>query len=262
MTGHPERAAVQPPTAPDPAPDGLRLGRVPMILMYHGVADVGEDPNLLCVTPSRFAEQMTWLKRHGLRGVGIGALVDAMRAGRGRGLVGITFDDGYVNVAEDALPVLLRHGFTATMFIISGLLGRSNEWDEGPAWPLMSADQVGTLAEAGMEIGSHGATHRRLAGAGASRVEAEVSGSRASLGQLMGAPVRGFAYPYGSMDAAARQAVRDAGYDYACAVQTPMSELGFMALPRIYVGQRDGARRMAAKRLLFRGYIAVKGRRQ
>ena len=63
------------------------------------------------------------------------------------------------------------------------------------------------------------------------------------------------------MDAAARHAVRHAGYDYACAVQTPMSELGFMALPRVYVGQRDDARRMAAKRLLFRGYIAVKGRR-
>jgi hypothetical protein len=63
------------------------------------------------------------------------------------------------------------------------------------------------------------------------------------------------------MDAVARAAVRDAGYDYACAVQTPMSELGLMALPRVYVGQSDDARRMRAKRLLFRGYIAVKGRR-
>jgi peptidoglycan/xylan/chitin deacetylase (PgdA/CDA1 family) len=248
-------------TSAQAATDQLGLGRVPMILMYHGVAEVAEDPNQLCVTPSRFAEQMTWLKRHGLHGVAIGTLVDAMRAGRQRGLVGITFDDGYVNVLEAALPELLRHGFTASMFIISGRLGRSNEWDEGPAWPLMSADQVGELAAAGMEIGSHGATHQRLAGVGADQLEAEVSGSRASIGELVGAPVRGFAYPYGSMDAAARRAVRDAGYDYACAVQTPMTELGFMALPRIYVGQRDGARRLAAKRLLFRGYIAVKGRR-
>ena len=63
------------------------------------------------------------------------------------------------------------------------------------------------------------------------------------------------------MDAAARSAVRDAGYDYACAVQTPLNELGLMALPRIYIGQSDDARRMTVKRLLFRGYIAVKGRR-
>jgi peptidoglycan/xylan/chitin deacetylase (PgdA/CDA1 family) len=239
----------------------LRLGGVPMILMYHGVADEAEDPNHLCVAPSRFAEQMTWLKRHGLRGVGIGTLVDAMHAGRQRGLVGITFDDGYVSVLEAALPELLRHGFTATMFIISGRLGGSNEWDEGPRWPLMSASQIGELAAADMEIGSHSATHARLAGIDAGQLEAEVRDSKASICELVGGPVRGFAYPYGSMDAAARHAVRDAGYDYACAVQTPMSELGFMALPRIYVGQSDDARRMAAKRLLFRGYIAVKGRR-
>ncbi len=255
-----EQAPAKPRAAPATAPGRLGLDRVPMILMYHGVAEVAEDPNQLCVTPSRFAEQMTWLKRRGLRGVGIGTLIDAMRAGRHRGLVGITFDDGYVNVLEAALPELLRHGFTATMFIISGRLGGSNEWDNGPRWPLMSADQVGELALAGMEIGSHGATHLRLADLGADQLEAEVSGSRASLAELVGASIRGFAYPYGSMDAVARHAVRHAGYDYACAVQTPVTELGFMALPRIYVGQRDGTRRMAAKRLLFRGYIAVKGR--
>ena len=237
----------------------LGLGRVPMILMYHGVADVTEDPNQLCVTPSRFAAQMAALQRLGLRGVAIGTLVDAMRAGRQRGLVGITFDDGYVNVLEAALPELKCRGFTASVFIISGRLGGTNDWDEGPSWPLLSASQVGELAAAGMEVGSHSTTHVRLAGQPASQLETEVSGSRSSLGELVGAPVRGFAYPYGSMDAAARRAVRDAGYDYACAVQTPMADLGIMALPRIYVGQQDGAARMTAKRFLYRGYIAIKG---
>jgi peptidoglycan/xylan/chitin deacetylase (PgdA/CDA1 family) len=258
VTGQHDQATAQPRAAPVAAAGRLGLGRAPMILMYHGVADVTEDPNQLCVTPSRFAEQMTWLKRRGLRGVGISALVDAVRAGRQRGLVGITFDDGYVSVLEAALPELLRHGFTASMFIISNRLGGSNEWDDGPSWPLMSADQVGELAAAGMEIGSHSATHRRLAGIGADQLEAEVTGSRARLGELLGTPVRGFAYPYGSMDAAARQAVHDAGYDWACAVQASVAELGFMALPRVYVGQRDDARRMMAKRLLFRGQIAVR----
>jgi peptidoglycan/xylan/chitin deacetylase (PgdA/CDA1 family) len=239
----------------------LRLGEVPMILMYHGVADEAEDPNHLCVAPARFAEQMTWLKRRGLRGVSIGTLVDAMRSGRPRGLVGITFDDGYVSVLKAALPELRRHGFTATMFIVSGRLGGSNEWDEGPRWPLMSAGQVRELAAAGMEIGSHSSSHVRLAGLDAGQLKAQVADSKASLADLVEASVRGFAYPYGSMDAAARLAVRDAGYDYACAVETPLRELGVMALPRVYIGQSDDARRMAAKRLLFRGYIAVKGRR-
>ena len=241
------------------AADTLGLTRVPLILMYHRLADVPD--NRLCVAPSRFTEQMTWLKRHGLRGVGVGTLIDAMRAGRHRGLVGITFDDGYDNLVETALPALLRRGFTATMFIISGLLGGTNEWDEAPVWPLMSADQVRELAAAGMEIGSHSTTHQHLAGVTAPQLEAEVIQSRASLGTLIGAPIRGFAYPYGSMDATARRAVRDAGYDYACAVWTPVTELGFMALPRMFIGQRDDAFRMAVKRLVYRPYLAVHGRR-
>lgn len=239
----------------------LRLGRVPMILMYHGVADVAEDPNQLHVSPSRFAAQMTWLQRLGLRGVAVGTLLDSMRAGRPRGLIGITFDDGYASVLETAIPELLRRGFTASVFVVADRLSGTSEWDEGAAWPLLAARQVADLAAAGMEIGSHGATHVRLAGLDAGQLRAEVSGSRTSLSELTGVPVRGFAYPYGSMDAPARHAVRQAGYEYACAVRTPPADLGLMALPRVYVGERDGAVRFTAKRVLHRGYIAVKGRR-
>jgi peptidoglycan/xylan/chitin deacetylase (PgdA/CDA1 family) len=113
-----------------------------------------------------------------------------------------------------------------------------------------------------MEIGSHSATHTRLAGAPASRLAAEVGGSRESLGRLADAEIRGFAYPYGDMDAAARRAVRDAGYDYACAVAAPRAALGLMALPRVYVSQRDGPGRMTAKRLLYRRHIVTGGNRQ
>ena len=238
----------------------LKLRDTPMIFMYHGVADVDEDPNQLCVSPARFAEQMAWLARRGLRGVGIAELVDAMRAGRQRGLVGLTFDDGYTNVLETALPVLRQHGFGATAYIISDRLGGTNEWDEGPVWQLMTGDQVRELAEAGIEIGSHAATHMRLAGATPAQLTAEISESRTSLGALLGTEIRGFAFPYGSMDAASRQAVRDAGYEYACAVEASTAEIGLMALPRLYVGEQDDARRMTVKRLLYRGRIAMRSR--
>jgi peptidoglycan/xylan/chitin deacetylase (PgdA/CDA1 family) len=238
----------------------LKLRDTPMIFMYHGVADVDEDPNQLCVSPARFAEQMAWLARRGLRGVGIAELVDAMRTGRQRGLVGLTFDDGYINVLETALPVLRQHGFGATAYIISDRLGGTNEWDEGPVWQLMTGDQVRELAEAGIEIGSHAATHMRLAGASPAQLTAEISESRTSLGTLLGTEIRGFAFPYGSMDAASRQAVRDAGYEYACAVEASTTEIGLMALPRLYVGEQDDARRMTVKRLLYRGRIAMRSR--
>lgn len=237
----------------------LRLGHVPPILMYHAVGQVSQDPHNLCVTPARFSKQMTWLAEHGFRGVSLATLVAAMRVGQERGLVGITFDDGYANVLENAVPELLRHNFTATMFIVAGRLGGTNAWDGKPVWPLVSAHQVAELAAAGMEIGSHSTMHIRLPGLDARRLTAEISESRATLSELLGSPIHGFAYPYGAMDASARCAVKDAGYDYACSVVTPISDLGIMALPRTSVGERDGAARMAAKKAFFKGYTAAKG---
>jgi peptidoglycan/xylan/chitin deacetylase (PgdA/CDA1 family) len=238
----------------------LSLRNIPMILMYHAVADVPDDPNQLCVSPSRFAEQMTWLDRRGLRGVSIATLIESMHAGTHHALVGITFDDGYTSILEAALPELHRHGFGATAFIISDRIGGTNEWDEGPAWPLLSADEVRELAAAGIEIGSHSATHPRLAGVDAGRLAVEVKTSREKLSTLLGSEVRGFAYPYGSMDAESRAAVGQAGYQYACAVETPRAELGILALPRVYIGQRDVTTRMAKKLRFHKTYILLKGR--
>ena len=229
---------------------------IPLVLMYHAVGEVIEDPHLLTVTPHRFREQMACLRRLGLRGVGVAELVDALRGGEHRGLFGITFDDGYAGVLRHALPALQRYGFGATVFVVSDRLGGTNDWDQGPVWPLMDAAGVRELAGAGLEIGSHGATHVRLAGLPAGRLREEVASSRDRLEELLGAPPRGFAYPYGSMDAEARAAVADAGYGYACAVDAPRSAMGLLALPRIYVGQRDTALRLAAKRLLYRGHVA------
>ena len=238
----------------------LNLRNMPMILMYHSVTQTRDDPNQLCVPPAVFAAQMRWLARRGLHGVSMATLVDAMRTGRHRRMVGITFDDGYVSVLESAVPELQRHGFGATAFIVADRVGCTNEWDSGPAWPLLNADGVRALAAAGIEIGSHSATHRRLAGASCGQLAAEISGSRSSLRDLTGAQIRGFAYPYGSMDTPARAAVCTAGYDYACAVETAVADISMMALPRVYIGPQDDASRMLAKRLLYKGHIALKGR--
>ncbi len=258
VTAGPGHRAGSPPG--DGAALRVTLRDAPMIFMYHAVADAAEDPNQLAVSPARFAEQMAWLSRSGLRGVSMAELVAAMAAGQARGLVGLTFDDGYTSVLDTALPVLNRHGFGATAFIISDRIGGTNEWDEGPVWPLLDAGGVRELAAAGVEIGSHSATHPHLAGVAARRQAAEVTASRGRLEDLLSAPVPGFAYPYGSMDEAARYAVGAAGYQYACAVETPLAHLGPLALPRIYIGQRDSAARMTVKRRLHKGYIAIKGR--
>lgn len=233
----------------------ISIRRLPLILMYHAVGHVGRDPFRLCVSPARFAAQMDWMARRGLRGVGVGTLLEARARGTADHLVGITFDDGYADVIGHALPVLGRHGFTATMFVLPGRLGGINDWDDDLPWPLLSAAGVRELVAAGMEIGSHTSTHARLAGASPAALS-QIADSRAALQDLTGQRVGGFAYPYGSVDHSARAAVREAGYDYACAV-SPHGAPGRFALPRVGVGQADGPTLMTAKRVLYRPRFSV-----
>lgn len=236
--------------------DPLLVRRLPFALMYHRVGVVSHDPNVLAVSPGRFAEQMAWLARRRLRGVSIGELVEAARAGDHGRLVGITFDDGYADLAEHVPDVLHRFGFTATVFVVSGRLGGVNDWDSGTPWPLVNAEGVRQLADAGLEIGSHGRRHVALAGLDPTALREETDGSRRELEALLNTTIRGFAYPYGSMDVAAREAVRDTGYAYGCAVFVPRADQSLVALPRVYVGERDTGIRLAAKRLLFRRHVS------
>ncbi|MFE6872302.1 polysaccharide deacetylase family protein [Kitasatospora sp. NPDC057692] len=220
----------------------------PWILMYHSVAVEKEDPYQLTVSPERFAEQIAWLHRHGRRGVSVRELMRARAAGRADKLVGLTFDDGYADFARHAVPILQAYGFTATAYVVADLLGRANDWDaEGPRKTLLSVQEVTDLAAAGWEIGSHGLGHQALTGLPAEVLAAQTRESRRVLEEVVGGPVTGFCYPYGAVDLAATQAVRDAGYDYAVAIaHSPLT--GRYALPRCYVGDRDGAWRLRAKR--------------
>ncbi|WP_035841740.1 polysaccharide deacetylase family protein [Kitasatospora azatica] len=228
--------------------DGGRRYGAPWILMYHSVAEEEEDPYLLTVSPERFAAQMRWLAARGWRGVSMRELLAARAAGRRERLVGLTFDDGYADFARHVVPVLSTYGFTATAYVVAGRLGGDNGWDvEGPRKALLTVDQVRELAASGWEIGSHGVSHVALPGVPAELLRAEVRDSRTTLEQLVGGRVGGFCYPYGDVDEPATRAVEEAGYDYAVAIRHS-TLAGRFALPRCYVGDRDGAWRLRAKR--------------
>ncbi|MFF7452489.1 MULTISPECIES: polysaccharide deacetylase family protein [unclassified Streptomyces] len=222
---------------------------VPWIAMYHSVGDCSDDPYRVTVTPERLDRQLTWLSRRGMRGVSMAALLaEPTRTD----LVGLTFDDGYADFLEHALPVLQRHGFGATLFVLPGRLGGDNAWDPlGPRKPLLTADGIRRAAEAGVEIGSHGLTHVDLTRADDLRLKSETVESRAALQELTGAAIGGFCYPYGTVDQRAVDAVRDAGYTYACAID-PGPLTGPLALPRVHIGQNDTAVRLFLKHRLHR----------
>jgi peptidoglycan/xylan/chitin deacetylase (PgdA/CDA1 family) len=226
-----------------------KLATMPLVLMYHSVSPYDEDPYGATIAPERFERHMRWLRGRGLRGVSMAELLSATAAGLGRGLVGLTFDDGYQDFVTYAMPVLQQYGFTATAFVLAGRLGGHNAWDSpGPYKALLTADQVCQAAKSGMEIGSHGLDHVALPEADDTRLSAETVRSRAILQELIGQQVRGFCYPYGHVDARVLKAVQAARYDYACAVG-PSAAIGRHAIPRTYVHDRDSSWRLDAKRI-------------
>ncbi|WP_217240330.1 polysaccharide deacetylase family protein [Streptomyces sp. AC555_RSS877] len=229
-----------------------RPRRAPWVAMYHSVGDCSDDPYRITVSPERLERQLAWLSRRGLRGVSLRELIAARARGRRRGLVGLTFDDGYADFLTHALPALLRWNCGATLFVLPGRLGGVNSWDPlGPRKPLLSADGIRRAAAEGMEIGSHGLTHVDLTRSDDATLKAEVADSRALLAELTGAPVDGFCYPYGTVDRRAVAAVREAGYTYACAI-APGPLTGPHALPRLHIGENDTAWRLHLKHRLHR----------
>ncbi|MFC7731995.1 polysaccharide deacetylase family protein [Actinomadura keratinilytica] len=224
--------------------DGPRT-RMPWILMYHSVGRTDDDPHLITVSPAQFTRQMRWLKSRGLRGVSMRELRRAENGGRLRGLVGLTFDDGYADFAVRAVPTLLRFGFTATVFVVAERIGSYNTWDEGPCKPLMTADQICQVRAMGMEVASHGLRHVSLPDTDDDELCTELRRSRALLEEVIEEPVTGFAYPYGHVGPREIDAVRAAGYDYGCAIWSDTYDVH--ALARTYIGERDGGLRMRVK---------------
>ena len=225
---------------------------VPWVAMYHSVGDCSDDPYRITVSPDRLDHQLGRLRRRGLRAVSMTELLAARARGMGRGLIGLTFDDGYADFVETALPLLDRHGCGATLFVLPGRLDGDNAWDPlGPRKPLLGARGIRRAAAAGVEIGSHGLTHVDLTRADDRLLRSEVAGSRAVLSELTGERVDGFCYPYGTVDARVVDAVRDAGYAYGCAID-PGPLTGRYALPRVHIGQNDTAVRLLLKLKLHR----------
>jgi peptidoglycan/xylan/chitin deacetylase (PgdA/CDA1 family) len=192
------------------------------VLMYHQIAPhrPGSALNAWRLRPEEFERQLDHLIRRGLAGVALRDLLDAPPRPGDRRVV-LTFDDGYDGVRTAALPLLRDRGFSATVFVVSGKLGGRNDWDgETPGDALLSADGVRELAAAGLEIGSHGATHRALPELPDAELAPETRGSRERLEEIVGVPVVSFCYPYGACDARAAGAVRENGFRAATVIRS------------------------------------------
>ena len=196
------------------------------ILTYHSLDDSG---SVISVHPQKFAQQMRSLADSGIQVV---SLPDALRI---PGSVAITFDDAFLSFYEVALPLLTKYQFPATVFVVTGLCGTFNDWPQFghsvPRLPLMDWEHIRNAASQNIIFGGHTHTHARLQ---ESNAKDEMRRSRDELEQKLGVQSTLFAYPYGHVDKAVRDAAASI-FTHACG-----TELGYVhddydtfCLPRI-----------------------------
>jgi peptidoglycan/xylan/chitin deacetylase (PgdA/CDA1 family) len=211
------------------------------ILFYHRIS---ADRDELAVHPRRFREQMDYLAGAGYRVVDIVQVADLLDAGEApKRTVGLNFDDGYLDVAEHALPVLAEHGFRATVFIATGVTdGRASF-----AWyrhqpPLLDWAEIAELDRGGtLEFEAHSVTHPSLLAVDDRRAAAEIEDSKRELEDRLHRPVTALSYPAGLFGQRERRLAVAAGYRVAvsCEPGVNLPHTDRFALRRRQIDARD-----------------------
>ncbi len=201
------------------------------VLLYHHVGPVA-DPACrgLTVESGRFSRQMTALSAMGFSTIHPGDWAAHLRGERDLPAwpVIITFDDAYADLTTHAFPALLRHHFSATVFVPTALIGGTIECSPhkpDAVIPVMTASGISEWAERGIEFGAHSRTHADLTRISAGDALEEIRGSRDDLAALLGRDVRTFAYPYGRWNAAVREMVSQL-FETAFTIEEGLNDAG------------------------------------
>jgi peptidoglycan/xylan/chitin deacetylase (PgdA/CDA1 family) len=220
------------------------------ILFYHRVSD-DDDP--LAVSPRRFAEQMELLARAGFAVVDLAGAVELLEAGTAPpDVVALNFDDGFRDVGENALPVLERLGFKATVFLPTGVIDGTASflwYDEQPA--MLSWEEVVELDRAGtLRFEAHTVTHPNLLLLDDEASRWEIAQSKLALEERLGRTVEAFCYPAGLFGERERGFVEGAGYRVAVTCEPGVNRPGDnpLTLRRRQIDPRD-------RRLDFRAKV-------
>lgn len=219
------------------------------ILFYHRIST---DRDELAVTPKAFAEQMEYLASQAYRVVDILSAVELLDSGQPLArTVAMTFDDGYLDVAEHALPILSERGFRATVFVAPAITDgrRSFDWyrEQPPllTWEdILQLDRDGTLC-----FEAHSLTHPNLPTLDKAAALEEIAGSKRELENRLGRVVRAFSYPTGLFGQRERRIVAGAGYRLAVGCEPGVNKRSTnrFALRRRQVDARDSLLDFRAK---------------
>lgn len=199
------------------------------ILMFHML---DEPRSALAFPPRLFREGLRRLADCGYHTLDLVEAAALVRAGNGfpaKSIV-LTFDDGFASVHDEALPLLVDLGWTATMFVSTGTIGRRST----NSWPVVDAAALRELRNAGVSIGGHTVSHPDLTRSTDAEVVFELTEGKRQLEDLLGEEVRSFAYPFGRYDTRSR-ALAAKLFDCACSdvLDYARSESDPWLLPRI-----------------------------
>lgn len=200
------------------------------ILLYHGVSDrCSPEIARFTVAPSTFDQQLAQLAGDGYQTLTVSAFRPALLGAAdrlpARPLL-ITFDDGFANFATDALPILQRYGFTATLYATSGFMGDAAPGRNRYGDPMLTWGDLAGVAAAGVEVGAHTHGHPMLDTLPHAAAREEITRSKDLIEQHLQAPIGTFAYPHGYSSAWVRHEVQKAGFTTACAVKNALSHTG------------------------------------
>lgn len=216
------------------------------ILVYHRIVPMSWSKlgQGIEVKVQSFKQQMKFLSSKGFQTVSLDRLIGAFNGINQlpKKSIILTFDDGYKDNYLYAFPILKEHNFTATIFLVSGYIGGTNEWDKASqegSIELLSPEEIKEMAAYGISFGAHTVTHPHLPQLNEKEAFREIVKSKEEIERILGQEVISFCYPYGEFDDNIKRMVRDAGYKCACACDTKQTD-DFYELRRIQVFPKTG----------------------
>lgn len=200
--------------------------------MYHLVDYAHPNSPSPTVTPETFEAQMQFLKVHRYHVRPLAEVIADLKAGKKikPRTVCITFDDGTEDNFKQAFPILKKLNLPATIFMITGNIGK-------PGW--LSEKQLKILDESGVSIGSHTVTHAYLPKLSEEAIKRELTDSKVELERILGHPVTLFSYPAGGTTPEVRAMVQSAGYEGAVTTNYGKTVHDFYGLHRIKVSESN-----------------------
>lgn len=209
----------------------LTINKIP-ILTYHRIVPkpLYNARHGIWVTARNFRRQMRLLSLGGFNTISLDMLLSANKGINQlpKKPIIITFDDGYEDNYLHAFPILKKYNFTATIFLVSGYIGKDNHWDEiygEEIVSLLSLDEIKEMFAYGISFGAHSVTHPHLSQLKGEQVFKEIVQSKKGIEEMLNQEITSFCYPYGEFNQAVKQMVIDAGFKCACACDTEINDL-------------------------------------